>query len=542
MTTLTTLMLVLSCLASSSDPEPFSLGVAAGDVTADAAVLWTRADHSGTVRWEVAADSGFAGLAAWGEAQAAPEDDLVVQVEARGLQPGREYFYRFRFLEDPPAFSRTGRFRTAPDPAEPVAFRFAISGDSGDDRRPFDLLRFAAGEDLDFFVYLGDTIYADEPGAGNLVARTLDEYRRKYRWNRADGPLRDLLAATAVWAQWDDHEIENDYAGLGLAAGGRDAQLEAGYRAFLEYLPVRRQEDPRRTYRRFRYGAAAEFFILDNRQYRQPGAAGECGEDLDPFGQLTLLGNAACREALGRPRSMLGSGQLEWLKQGLAGSTAAVKFVLTSVPIQFVGFQPYDRWDGYDAERRELLSFIDARRIAGVFFLTTDFHANAYNPDVTAYFRRHRPDYGLTGGAVCPEIIAGPIAQATLHEVLLHSGAQRLGLEPESPWAQTWVQVLENSLVEGLMRTSGQTFIETDRYAYAVVDVQADGTVHTRFRGLVPPRGGPDPAIETIHEATFPEPPPVPCALPAAALLAWGWRGALAHRRRTIPAAPPGYR
>ncbi len=532
--------LVLS--GSAIDEPPFSLGVAAGDVTADAAVLWTRADRPGTVRWEVSERPDFGTLTASGEAQADPENDLTVQVNVNGLAGGREYFYRFSLAEDPQIFSRTGRFRTAPDPAMPAAFRFAVSGDSGDDRRPFDVLTFAAAEDLDFFLYLGDTIYGDEPGSENLVARTLEEYRRKYRSNRADAPLRDLLAATAVWAQWDDHEIENDYAGLELLAAGRAEQLEAGYRAFLEYLPVRRQEDPRRIYRSFRYGATAEFFILDNRQYRQASAGGECGGSLDPFGQLTLLGSAACREALSRPRNMLGPEQMDWLKRGLAGSAAILKFVVTSVPIQFVAIYPYDRWDGYDAERRELLRFIDAHRIGGVFFLTTDFHANAYNPDVMSYFRRHRPDYGLTGNAACPEVIAGPIAQATLHEMLSLGGALRLGLDPDSLWTRTWIEVLERSLIEGLMRTSGQTFIETDRYGYAVLDVQADGTVHTRFRGLTPPRGGPSASIETMHEETFPEPLPLPCASPAAAMLAWGWYAALAHRRRSDPALPPRHR
>ena len=36
---------------------------------------------------------------------------------------------------------------------------------------------------------------------------------------------------------------------------------------------------------------------------------------------------------------------------------------------------PYDRWEGYPAERRELLDFLKDNDIKNVIFLTTDLHA-----------------------------------------------------------------------------------------------------------------------------------------------------------------------
>ncbi|MBI5063620.1 MAG: alkaline phosphatase D family protein, partial [Desulfatitalea sp.] len=123
----------------------------------------------------------------------------------------------------------------------------------------------------------------------------------------------------------------------------------------------------------------AEFFFLDERQYRDASAKVACASNPDPYGVMLgpLTRDEACLRELSAERTMLGAEQLQWLLDGLRSSNARLKFVVNNVPLTFLGVYPYDRWDGYDAERRTILEYIDANAIDGVVFLTTDIHANA---------------------------------------------------------------------------------------------------------------------------------------------------------------------
>jgi alkaline phosphatase D len=148
--------------------------------------------------------------------------------------------------------------------------------------------------------------------------------------------MQGCLCDTSVYAIWDDHEVVNDYRpDYWLAPIGR--------KAFLDYWPIRRSADEaERIYRSFRWGQAAELFVLDARQYRNPGK-----------------------------QTMLGSTQKEWLLESVARSPAIFKFIATTVPMVGGG---RDRWDGYPAERAQIISFLKQRKISGVVFLSADLH------------------------------------------------------------------------------------------------------------------------------------------------------------------------
>jgi alkaline phosphatase D len=513
--------------------QHFPLGVAAGDVTDTAAVLWTRTDAPGMIRWHIAEDDSFAILVASGESQATADADLTVHVDASGLQPGRSYFYRFVRADAADAPSAVGQFRTTPSPNDAQPLRFAISGDSDASHAPFHVLGFAAQEDLDFFLFIGDTIYADIPAGDLGIATTLDEYRAKYHQNWSDPFMQQLFQATPIWAAWDDHEVADNYSGVAFLAEGKTAQLQldAAYQAFFENIPIRPAEERFRIYRSFRFGRTAEFFLVDGRQYRDPEAAEACENQADPFGLALggLKADPACIAVLSEPRTMLGAAQLQWLEQGLLASAATVKFVVLDVPIMFIGLEPYDDWDGYDFERREILEFIAANRIENVYFLATDTHANVYNPDVTEYFRRNRPDYALGDGVACPGLIVGPIATATLHDGVVDVVAGVLGLDPGSLAAQVLAGTAEQGLADRLTALEGLSYINTNQFAYAVIDVQPDGSVRTQYRGLTTcPLTG-ETQIATIHE----EPPPsLPCALPLLGAIGVTWLAAHSVNRR----------
>lgn len=506
-------------------------------MTGTTALVWTRPDLPGEVRLDLSVSPAFDSLVLQAEVAAASAFDNTVLIDIVGLNPLTTYHYRFTRLDDPATVSRTGRFRTAPADDGGADLRFVFSGDTNFAYAPFGVIATLAQENADAFIWFGDTIYADVPAAGLGVARTLAEYRAKYLQIRSDPSIRDALATTPLITGGDDHEVTNDYAG-GDPALAEQQKLEA-YQAFFEYMPVRSQAidgERFRTYRRLRYGANVEFFVLDARQYRDPSAAETCDENPDPLGFVlgSLSRDADCAASLREPRTMLGREQLDWLLNGLLESTAATKFIVNNVPMSFIGILPYDRWDGYDAERREILEFIHGNAVQGVVILTTDIHANALNPDVSRYFRA-RGDYSMSSDVSIVEVIVGPLGNETLHGTLTGFGSTVL-TEGLSPLPTGWSPLtgllggVESILVRKLRSANHFAMIETNRVSYAVLDVAADGSWSVAYRGLPPAEANDaETSAETFYDSTDPPPPPVavPCALPAIFGLAAGlvWSG-----------------
>jgi alkaline phosphatase D len=437
-----TLTFTLAGCDDGDDPPPappppsatFTHGVAAGDVQATSAVLWTRAAGGDRLIAEVTSAGGTL-LRLEAEADAAR--DFTVHLPVTGLTPDTAYEYRFRAGS---AVSETGAFTTPPAPATPAPMRFVFAGDSDGTRDAsgtpahgeFDVLRAAASEDPAFFLYLGDTIYADR----GAPATTLDAYRAKYRDNREYAALREILALTSVVTMWDDHEVTDNFAGRTVDP----ALLDAGRRAFREYWPTEHAGRTEVLYRSLRFGAGVELIVLDTRSFRDPPAADICDNDPLPAGARpdapeNLRGvreiaglspdlPSDCIDTLDDPgRSMLGGEQKQFLLDRLRDSDATWKIVATSVPMQALLFQPYDRWEGYTAERREVLQFIRDNGVRNVVFISTDLHANIFGPVRIDPFADPAP--------VAYEAIAGPIAAETLEQdivnVLGESGGGLLG-------------------------------------------------------------------------------------------------------------------
>jgi alkaline phosphatase D len=509
--------------------------VAAGDVTGTTAILWTRVDGLSVVRYELADGETFAALEQSGLVLASAENDFVVKVELTDLSPATAYVYRFRVEGDPDRISPVGHFSTAPATDRAAALRFVFTGDTAFTFGPFPIVSQAAGEQADFLLWFGDTIYADDPAGTEGSATTLDAYRRKYQEIRSDPHFQEALAALPVWVGWDDHEVTDNYAGTDPEFSTE--QLEAAYRAFFEYMPLTEQQAPDdayRTYRRFKWGSQVEFFLLDGRQYRDPSAESTCESHPDPLGTIVgpLLADRTCATALSEPRTLLGEEQFEWLTAGLLESTAAVKFVVNDVPLSFIGLLPYDRWDGYDAERKALLEFIDANEINGVVFLTTDFHSNWYNPDLLRYFRCHRQDYELSGDVYVVETIVGPVGVPTLHESALELAGEIIG-QPIGWLLRSILTGVEQHALCRLQRLSGFTLTETNRVSYAVIDVSPDGEVSISYRGVDPDDAqDPEVAVETFYTSPRGPPPSLPCCLPLVLLVLAGWPALAARRGR----------
>jgi len=397
----------------------FRFGVAAGEVRADSALLWTRAPRAGAVQLQVSSSKTFRPVNRRVTARALPADDLTVQVTVSRLTAGRRYWYRFVQGD---AVSPVGAFRTAPPSTADVKVRFAFSGDADATRRrgkpgfnDFQVYGRMAAEGNDFNINLGDTIYSDSELPGTKVARALPEKWEKYRLELALHALRRLRAATGLYSQWDDHEFVNDFS----RAENGEAIYAAGAKAFRDYSPVSYSADVG-LYRSVRWGRNLELFFLDERSFRSAKADDACGGDLAPTApqsvrngfatiapQLASPVTPACLAALNDPsRTMLGAAQYTAFTQAVQTSTATFKVIVNEVPIQQYYALPYDRWEGYEAERERLLRFLQAN-VRNVVFLTTDSHANLVNEV------RYRTLGGAVEGSGMWEAVTGPVATGT---------------------------------------------------------------------------------------------------------------------------------
>ncbi len=374
--------------------DPFGLGVASGDPWPGGVVLWTRLVGPDTgpggaaaggpvpVRWEVAHDEAFATVAQSGSVLATPELGYSVHAEVEGLEPGRDYWYRF---DTGGQGSPIGRTRTAPTPAaRPEGFRFAFASCQDYEAGYYSALRHMADEELDLIVHLGDYIYEKtfanervrDHEAGEVF--TLDDYRARYTTYRADPDLQAAHASAPWVVTLDDHEVDNNFAGAVAEDGQSPDQLllrrAAAFQAYYEFMPLRRSQLPSgpdmQLFRRLRFGSLMELHVLDTRQYRsdQP-----CGDGAKPV----------CDQARSPDQTMLGPEQERWLQGGLAASGARWNVVANQVLVSQIDrmregqvVQSMDQWGGYRVERQRLLEFLGEVRSSNPVVITGDIHSN----------------------------------------------------------------------------------------------------------------------------------------------------------------------
>jgi len=260
--------------------------------------------------------------------------DFTGHVELRGLPRGSTIHYRV-FAGDAPA-SALGRFSSVRKPKQD--FALAFSGDMEEKYKPFRLFDVMAAAQPDFFVHLGDTVYADIPR--REFATTVAHYRRKHANVRTDRPLQAFMAQCATYATWDDHECEND-------AHGGMPQWPVAEQVFREYWPCA-SEDRVGLFRAFQLAPEVDLIMLDTRRFRSV---------------QTLVD--------GPDKTMLGSRQKQWFFDRLKASTAKYRIVATSVPFHG-GSQ--DAWGNYRTERDEVVNFIRRERIGGVVLISADYH------------------------------------------------------------------------------------------------------------------------------------------------------------------------
>jgi len=407
-----------------------AFSVASGDTTQDSTILWAHSQHKGDLVFDYAADTDFKTVI--GTMKASVTDPaLPVKVELKGLAPGTRYYYR---ATDASKATVKGTFRTPAAIGTHTGLRFGVTGDWRQELAPYPSIKNVPDRDLAFMVLHGDTIYADyaSPDVPTRQAKSLAEYRAKH--NEALSTRYDMntwaaaRASTTIYATIDDHEVTNDFAGGAAPASNprfdktgkfiNETNLyKTGLQAFHDYMPIRQESygktgDPRtegkpKLYRYRAFGSDAAIFVLDARSFRDTEVPGIAFDQVTDKAKIDAFVASTYQPG----RTLLGKAQLDTLKADLlAAQQAGVtwKFILLPEPIQNLGIvAAQDRYEGYAAERADLLAFIKTNNLANVVFITADFHGTIVNN--LAY--QTAPDQALVPVDAW-EIITGPVAFA----------------------------------------------------------------------------------------------------------------------------------
>jgi alkaline phosphatase D len=357
-------------------------------------------------------------------------------------------------------------------------------------------------------VHLGDYIYEYANGqygpegfAGTVRAHdpatemlSLDDYRRRHACYKADPDLRALHARFAFITTWDDHEVANDAWRDGAenhtegAEGAWRKRKQAGIRAYFEWMPIRPSKasrergEVRRIYRRFSFGNLADLFMLDLRQYRdrQPANQLDSASIDDPA--RTITGDRQMQWLRGE----LGTSNAKWKLMGNSVMVAPVLIVPALVPQQLqplltvFGLSPttntavpfnVDQWDGYEADRAELLGVVAGANtgapLKNVVFLTGDIHSSWAN-DIPADPATYHPL--LNNNSVATEFVCTSVTSDNVNDI---AGA------PERVQVQPGVFV-RNPVTPGVEQTLRafnpwvQT-LEFDSHGFCVAEVTPSG-------------------------------------------------------------------
>ena len=434
----------------------FPLGVASGDPDQRSVVLWTRlvenpltgegpSDAAIPLAWEIALDPGMRRVIRQGATFALAANGHAVRVLASGLPPCTWLYYRFtgqgRYRGHA---TRVGRTRTFPGDGpfggSPVSaqscrdrdMRFAVVSCQNYAQGFFPAWADIAAQDLDFVVHTGDYIYEDGAGSPVLPGRdhmgaeifSVADYRNRYALYRLDANLQNAHARLPFILTPDDHEVDNNYAGLDAEESAPyqgDAFVERrrnAYRVYAETMPIRttviNDDDRLQVFRRLQFGDLADIHVLDTRQFRSDQPAGDgfgsTDTQIDPTTAAILervfrepLFDAA--GILNPQATLMGTRQEAWLALNLLRSRAKWNVVAQQVMLMpwnlrrtgqlFVQFGPdfpgkpqvlgaignlanllnMDAWDGYQAARARLLRMLDHLRPPSPVVLTGDIHS-----------------------------------------------------------------------------------------------------------------------------------------------------------------------
>lgn len=486
-----------------ADLKPFYHGVASGDPGTNSVWIWTRitpnaGQNSIELDWVISTQPEIdkvtslmgqpIGFFAKGKVTALAENDYTVKVNVTGLEPNTTYYY---FFSDGYSNSLIGRTKTLPKGDE-NHLRFAVVSCSNYEAGYFNAYgRIAERNDLDAVIHLGDYIYEYPTGYygdsalaatgkrayPNRETITLEEYRARYSLYRLDEDLIRAHQQHPFICIWDDHESANDAYKDGAenhdpsTEGSWKERVSASKKAYFEWIPIAEASDSS-IFRTFNFGNLADLIMLDT---RLEGREEQINDVTNP--------------ALYNPtRTLLGQPQYAWFTDELFNSKATWKIVGNQVIFSefHVGWAAQggqtpidveniflDIWDGYPAERSNIIQHIKSNNINNTVFLTGDFHSTfafdvADSVTDAANFYAPTPNYNpQTGqGSVAVEFATPSITSANFDENLDATTATLFEIQINNPLPGT-TQNIPNPHMKK---------VDLDQHGYFVLDVKPDST------------------------------------------------------------------
>jgi len=410
----------------------FAHGVASGDMTAEAAIIWTRlsgASDPQTLMWEIDQDADFKSLTQMGDMQTSAAKDYTVKVDVQGLEAGTRYFYRFKTQDG--KVSPVGQFSTLPK-GSLDSLRFAVVSCCNWEAGFFNVYdNIARDEGFDAVLHLGDYFYeygTDGWGgdAGEALGRVhdpkheiinLSDYRTRHAQYRSDNNLQAMTAAHPLICMWDDHESANDSWETGAqnhneGEGDWSDRKAAAMQAYYEWMPVREATSRARheMYKAYSFG---DLLTLVTSETRLTARAEPINIDL-----YTKDMNGAQeaekfkREVLNAPdRHMYGDDQLDFIVDTMTASKASgqpwrllgnqvvmgklhtadmtphmVEDNIVALEKDWPGVRDFvrnsayglpiypDSWDGYPWAREQLYQRLQAAGVKDMVVVTGDAH------------------------------------------------------------------------------------------------------------------------------------------------------------------------
>jgi len=196
-------------------------------------------------------------------------------------------------------------------------------------------------QNADFMLWLGDNIYLREPDWNTWTG-----IKHRYTHGRSIAELQSFLASTHHYSIWDDHDYGPNDSDKGFF--NKNSTL----RAFELFWgnPTFGVGNIEGAITSFQWGDA-DFFLLDNRWYRDPDKLQK------------------------NNKSILGESQLQWLFDNLVTSTATFKIIAMGGQfLSTAGVYELYTANGFEKERQRIIDFIYQHQIKNVIFITGDVH------------------------------------------------------------------------------------------------------------------------------------------------------------------------
>jgi alkaline phosphatase D len=267
--------------------------------------------------------------------------DYTALVDIDGLKPDTDYYYQV--VINGKVIEEIKSFHTYPNEGGKTSFSVGFGGGAGYVPKNERMWRVIASHNPNAFLFMGDNVYINMPEHPTGF-HDYTYYRRQTR-----PEFRELIASTAAYAIWDDHDCSTDDVWMGPYKDKPAWKLPL-FKIFQQNWNNPGYGVPEWPGCWYNFTIAdVEFFMLDGRFYRT-----------NPY--------------LENP-TMLGPNQKKWLFDRLITSDAKIKVIASPVPWSLASKgEARDTWNGFKEERKEIFDFLATNKISGVILLSADRH------------------------------------------------------------------------------------------------------------------------------------------------------------------------